>query len=142
MRLRLPKSRLDDAKSLVGKTLDIEGHSLEIGETEVFFLSSLPTLFARYVVADEDMDEEQFLQVSASTLEAAGIPCRKLLAGITHKMKFPGGALFTRSLMVADLEPDQSVRLQQIGLGEGRTRGCGLFLPQKGIRAVNETDND
>lgn len=142
MRLRLPKRRLEDAKSLVGKTLDIEGHPLEIGETEVFFLSSLPTLFARYVVADEDMDEEQFLQVSASALEAAGIPCRKLLAGITHKMKFPGGALFTRSLMVADLEPEQSVRLQQIGLGEGRTRGCGLFLPQKGIRAVNETDND
>ncbi len=142
MRLRLPKRRLEDAKSLVGKTLDIEGHSLEIGETEVFFLSSLPTLFARYVVANEDMDEEQFLQVSASALEAAGIPCRKLLAGITHKMKFPGGSLFTRSLMVADLEPDQSVRLQQIGLGEGRTRGCGLFLPQKGIRAVNETDND
>ena len=142
MRLRLPQHRLDDARSLVGTALDIAGHTLEIGETEIFLLSSLPTLFARYVVADEDMDEEQFLQASARTLEAAGIPCRKMLGGITHSMKFPGGAVFTRSLMVADLEPEQSVRLQQIGLGEGRARGCGLFLPHMGIKPVNGTEGE
>jgi len=55
-------------------------------------------------------------------------------------MVFPDGSIFTRSLMVADLEPEQSVRLQQIGLGEGRTIGCGLFIPHKGIKAVKETD--
>jgi len=42
--------------------------------------------------------------------------------------------------MVADLEPEQSVRLQQIGIGPGRTIGCGLFIPHKGIAAVKETD--
>jgi hypothetical protein len=55
-------------------------------------------------------------------------------------MTFPDGEIFTRSLMVADLEPEQSVRLQQIGLGAGRTFGCGLFIPHKGIKAVKEND--
>jgi hypothetical protein len=55
-------------------------------------------------------------------------------------MTFPHGSIFTRSLMVADLEPEQSVHLQQVGLGEGRTIGCGLFIPHKGIKAVKETD--
>jgi CRISPR-associated protein Cas6 len=142
MRLRLPRHRLEEAKSLVGATLDIEGHPLEIGKTEVFMLSSLPTLFARYVITDEGRDEEAFLEAAAGKLEALDIPCRKMLAGITHKLNFPDGAVFTRSLMVAELEPEQSVRLQQQGLGEGRDFGCGLFVPHKGIKPVKDTDGE
>ena len=65
-----------------------------------------------------------------------------MLGGITHKMNFPAGPVFTRSLMVAELQPEQSVRLQQLGLGDGRTIGCGLFLPHKGIAAVKESDGE
>ncbi len=138
MRLRLPRHRLDDARTLIGKKLDIAGHPLEIGESEVFLLSSLSTLFARYIVASEAQDETQFLEEAARSLKSMGISSRKLLGGITHSLGFPEGAVFTRSLMVAELEPEQSVRLQQTGLGEGRTFGCGIFLPHKGIKAVKE----
>ena len=140
MRLRVPRHRLDDARELSGKKLDVSGHPLEVGESEVFLLSSLSTLFSRYVIAREEDDEERFLEAAAEELQAIDIPCRKLLGGITHRMAFPDGEVFTRSLMVADLEPEQSVRLQQIGLGKGRTIGCGLFIPHKGIKAVKETD--
>ena len=141
MRLRVPRERLQDAQALSGQSLDIEGHPLEVGKSEVSLLSSLPTLFSRYVITREELDETQFLQDVAGQLEALDIPCRKMLGGITHTMKFPDGALFTRSLMVADLEPEQSVRLQQVGLGEGRTMGCGLFLPHKGINPVKESED-
>jgi len=140
MRLRLPRHRLDDARALTGKKLDVSGHPLEVGNSEVFLLSSLSTLFARYVITDESKDETRFLEEAAEQLRAIDIPCRKMLGGITHRMAFPDGSIFTRSLMVADLEPEQSVRLQQIGLGEGRAIGCGLFIPHKGIKAVKETD--
>lgn len=142
MRLRVPKNRLQDAQALSGQTLDIEGHPLEIGKSEVFMLSSLPTLFSRYVITRAELDEMQFLEDVARELKSMDIPCRKILGGITHTMNFPDGQLFTRSLMVADLEPEQSVRLQQIGLGEGRTVGCGLFLPHKGIKPVKEPDGE
>ena len=69
------------------------------------------------------------------------VSCRKMLGGISHTLAFPDAPVVTRSLMVADLEPEQSVHLQQVGLGEGRTFGCGLFLPHKGIKAVKE-END
>ena len=141
MRLRVPRERLQDAQALSGQSLDIEGHPLEIGKSEVYLLSSLPTLFSRYVITREELDETQFLQEVAGQLEALDIPCRKMLGGITHTMRFPDGALFTRSLMVADLEPEQSVRLQQVGLGEGRVIGCGLFLPHKGINPVKEPED-
>ena len=142
MRLRLPKNRLQEAQALSGQTLDIQGHPLEIGKSDVFLLSSLPTLFSRYVITSEELDETGFLEEVAEQLMALDIPCRKMLGGITHTMNFSDGPVFTRSLMVADLGPEQSVRLQQVGLGEGRTRGCGLFVPHKGIKAVNETEGE
>ena len=142
LRLRIPKSRLQDAQALRGHTLDIEGHSLEIGKSDVFLLSSQSTLFSRYVITREDLDETQFLEETSAQLKALDIPCRKMLGGITHRMNFPAGPVFTRSLMVADLEPEQSVHLQQVGLGEGRTHGCGLFLPHKGIKPVKEPDGE
>lgn len=142
MRLRIPKHRLQDTRALTGRTLDIDGHPLEVGEAEQHLLSSLPTLFSRYVQTRMELDEAAFLDEAAGRLQALDIPCRKLLAGITHTLKFPDGPVFTRSLMVADLEPEQSVRLQQIGLGEGRTIGCGLFLPHKGITPVKKAEGE
>ena len=142
MRLRIPRDRLQEAQALTGQALDIEGHALEVGKSDVFLLSSLPTLFSRYVITQEQLDEERFLEEVAGQLQALDIPCRKMLAGITHTLHFSDGPVFTRSLMVADLGPEQSVRLQQVGLGEGRTRGCGLFLPHKGIKPVNDTEGE
>ena len=39
--------------------------------------------------------------------------------------------------MLADLLPEDSVKLQEVGLGPARKLGCGLFMPQKDIKAVN-----
>jgi CRISPR-associated protein Cas6 len=142
MRLRIPRKRLQDAQALTGQTLDIEGHPLAVGKADVLMLSSLPTLFSRYVMTREGRDETQFLEEAAEQLKALDIPCRKMLGGIAHTLRFPDGPVFTRSLMVAELKPEQSVRLQQFGLGEGRTIGCGLFLPHKGIAPVKEAEGE
>jgi CRISPR/Cas system CSM-associated protein Csm4 (group 5 of RAMP superfamily) len=40
--------------------------------------------------------------------------------------------------MLASLTPDESLRLQQHGLGPHRTMGCGIFIPHKGIDAVKK----
>ena len=142
MRLRVPRNRLDEARTLCGKELDVAGHPLEIGASEVFLLSSLSTLFARYVISEAGKEEAEFLEDAAAQLRNIDVACRKLLGGITHTMQFPDGPVFTRSLMVADLEPEQAVRLQQIGLGEGRSIGCGLFIPHRGIKPVKVQDGE
>ena len=142
MRLRVPSNRLEEARSLSGRRLDIGGHALEVGKSDVHLLSSLPTLFARYVITEKDTAEEEFLARVMAALQDMGINCRKMLCGITHTLSFPDGPVYTRSLMVADLEPEQSVQLQQSGLGEGREFGCGLFIPHKGIKPVKEPDGE
>ena len=138
LRLRLPHHRLDDARELSGQTLHIAGHALQLGDSEVHLLNPLPTLFSRYVITREAVDEEEFLQTALVQLKRLDIDCRKLLCGTTHTFDFPDGRVFTRSLMVADLDPEHSVKLQQAGLGEGRKIGCGLFIPHKGIKPVKQ----
>jgi hypothetical protein len=39
--------------------------------------------------------------------------------------------------MIADLTSQDSITLQEQGLGEGRKIGCGLFVPHKDIKAVD-----
>lgn len=136
MALRLPKGRLEDARSLSGATLDISGFPLTVGETSIRPLSALTTVFARYVAGDE-ADEAAFLDSCYRQLRGMGITVRKLLSGRGHDLRTPEGPIHTRSLMLADLEIEDSVRLQQRGLGPHRTLGCGLFLAHKSVRAVN-----
>jgi CRISPR-associated protein Cas6 len=140
--LRLPQERLDEARRLTGCTLDVAGQPLQVGEATVRPLHPFPTLFARHVVAAEEGSEEQFLDGVARWLREGGFPIRRLLCGRSHVIRMPDHPLFTRSLMVADLDPSQSVRLQQHGLGPKRHLGCGLFIPHKGIKPVAKADTE
>jgi CRISPR-associated protein Cas6 len=145
MTLRVPKHRIDDAHCLTGQTLDIDGHALEVGKAKVKLFSTLPTQFARYVVIPEGIghqDEHAFMAYTAEQLQELGIKVRKLLCGRAHAIHRPQGDLQTRSLMLADLEVEEAVRLQQQGIGRHKTIGCGLFMPHKGIRAVHEMTAD
>ncbi|MGW8310100.1 MAG: type I-MYXAN CRISPR-associated protein Cas6/Cmx6 [Thiogranum sp.] len=140
MTLRLPKGRLDDARKLTGQTLDIDGHSLQVGESSIKPLSTLPTQFARYVVVPEGIehdDEAAFMAQAVERLKDLDIRVRKLLCGRAHAIRHPEGGLYTRSIMLADLEVEEAVAVQRHGIGPHRKMGCGLFIPHKGIKAVH-----
>lgn len=138
MTLRLPQHRLDDARELEGTTLDIEGFELVLSDSSIKKLSALGTQFSRHVITDPDQSEEAFLYQVAEEIESLGIKVRKMLAGKSHAFRTPDGPLHTRSVMLADLEPEQAVLLQQKGIGSGRKMGCGIFIPHKGINSVDE----
>jgi CRISPR-associated protein Cas6 len=145
MTLRVPKHRVEDALGLVGETLDIDGYSLEVGKAKVKLFSTMPTQFARYVVVPEGIshdDEAAFMTYAVEELKGLGIRVRKLLCGRAHALQHPDGDLHTRSIMLADLELEEVIVLQQQGIGQHRKIGCGLFIPHKGIKAVHEMTAD
>ncbi len=130
--LRLPKHRLDDAGTLLGLTLDVAGNALRVDKLTVRPLSRITTLFSRCVVIAA-ADEAGFLKATTDQLGALGIQPKKMLCGRMTSIATPARMLQTRSLMLADLTVEQSVLLQQHGLGAERKLGCGLFLPHKAI---------
>jgi CRISPR-associated protein Cas6 len=134
--LRLPRSRLEDARRLEGQALDVAGHRLDVGESKPRELRPSETLFARYVAHAPGESEAAFVERAAQVLAGRGMAVRKLLCGQARVLRGNEGALHTRSLMVADLAPGDSIRLQESGLGAGRRLGCGLFVPHKSIAPV------
>ncbi len=132
--LRLPRHRLDTAAgALLGRTLDVAGSALHVESLAVRPLSRITTLFARSVALDGADEESAFLAIAARELEALGTRPERMLCGREVPVATPGRTWRTRSLMVAGLTREQSLRLQQAGLGAGRTLGCGLFIPHKDI---------
>ena len=141
MTIRISKDYLQDAENLVGKTIKIAGYEVELGKISIKKLSDLPTTFCRSIMIDGRMDEDDFLQWAFNELKSLDITVKKMMAGKERVVQLPnGGERVTRSLMVAELTQAESVRLQQHGLGKGRKLGCGIFLPQKDIKAVNSDD--
>ena len=132
--LRLPQQRVEAAQVLDGVTLDVAGHPLDVGTGQVHLLSPLTTLYARHVVAPDDDDESSFLATVADDLEQRGIACRRMICGRTRHFLGPQGKVLTRSLMLADLDFDESQQLQREGLGPGRHHGFGLFIPHKAVK--------
>ncbi len=142
MTLRLPKQRLQDAGELSGQTLDVDGYELTIGDSAVKMLSTQSTLFSRYVVSMDTESEDDFLGRVYQELQDMDVRINKLLCGKTHILQGHYGDIFTRSVMLAELKPEQSVTVQQQGIGEGRKLGCGLFIPHKGIAPVKAAEED
>ena len=138
---RVPREKIEDAKQISGESLDISGYSVEIGEASVKLLNPIQTLFSRYIIGPQHLDEDQFLEWMVDELKQRNIHVRKMLCGIGHTITTQDGAVETRSVMIADLDKTTSLSLQETGIGPGRHFGCGIFLPHKGIRAVGETED-
>jgi CRISPR-associated protein Cas6 len=136
--VRIPKDKLDDIRSLVGKTLDLGEYQVKIVKAlEPKLMSDMQIVFAKYVACDENASENDFLQTSFQQLQVLGIQPKKMLVGLERKIQTPDGIIHTRSLMVADLRKAESVKLQEQGIGNHRLLGCGLFVPQKSIDSVD-----
>ncbi len=141
--IRAPRTRVDDLlRQLPGVRFELAGHPLTVGAGKVKPLSKDATLFSRHVVTGEEsagtQDEQGFLETTERALAEMGIQLRKALCGKTTALATPTGAIQTRSLMIANLTTDESIRLQQTGLGAHRLMGCGIFIPHKGIDSVKK----
>ncbi len=143
--IRTPRELAEPLQqALDGATLEIGEDRLTIGKARRKLLSRQGTIFARHVVleAGEAQDENQFMLRIAGILEQRGIRIKKALCGVIQEIQTPEAPLLTRSIMLADLSTEDSVRLQQQGIGEHQLIGCGIFIPHKGIDAVKSVEDE
>lgn len=139
--LRIPADKYIETQTLVGKLIDIDGHSLEIGKYKKRSLSNSGVIFSRYMPIDENQTEDEFLSIIAAEIkEKTNTSIKKMLCGKRHTFKTPKGIKHTIHLMIADLDDETSIKIQQNGLGSNRELGCGLFLPHKSIKTLKPTE--
>ena len=136
LRLRLAKSRFEDAMALAGQTIDIGNCSIKINKPTLRMLSTQTTLLTRSLVSENTQSEHEFLHEATKMLNAKGIRSQRMMGGRRHAIKTPDKTLYARSLMIVNLAFDESIQLQRSGLGSEQKLGCGIFLPHKSIDAV------
>jgi CRISPR-associated protein Cas6 len=132
--LRLPISRLADARSLVGKTMDLGCGPIHIGDAKEKPLMPFGDLYSTFVDLGTK-DEAEFLERARAELAAMGIQAG-LIPGKQRKMQASQGDIVGYSLMLHDLTLAHSITVQEHGMGGNRNLGSGIFVPHKSIKEV------
>lgn len=131
--LRLPQARLADAAVLAGARLDLDPE-LRLGTPSQRALRPLPAQYSPLVVLECD-NEAEFLAACERQLEALAIRAN-VVCGKAQACRGEVAELRGYSLMLHGLSANHALRLQQLGMGEGRKLGCGIFVPHRTAHAV------
>ena len=134
--IRVHRDDSEEVGRIMKRTLQIGHQEVTLGSSVRRKLSTIGTLYARAIWCDREQPEPDFLTEMAVLLTQMNIKVSKMICGRYGEIRTAHETIFTRALMVADLGPEESVTLQQQGLGQGRILGCGLFVPHKGIDPV------
>ena len=135
--MRINKNQIDDIKDIEGKEIKLFGNSLKIGVSKVKNFLIVKDLFCRFVISDNKISEDDFLEKIQMELRNFNVNIKKALCGKSMTINFAKKTVYTRSLMIADLSKEESLKLQEEGVGGKKLYGCGIFLPHKSIDAVN-----
>jgi CRISPR-associated protein Cas6 len=139
LKLRLPAEQIAPYIAVAGQKLDLAGHHLRVGIPRVEALIPAASLASRLVTFRHALTAESFEAsvrrelkqmpsagqvqlVSSTRSKFAGQPLRRVVR--VKEKRIVGYAL-----RVLGLTEEESIRLQEEGLGGRRRMGCGLFVP-------------
>jgi CRISPR-associated protein Cas6 len=139
LRFRLAATDIPRLLPLAGRCVTVSGHPVRLGTPHVEALRPAERLIAHVVAIKKAIAPESFLSAVRQRLDALEIAGRATIPTIRsgprtgeprrRVVRIKGKAIVGYALLVSELTPEESVRLQERGLG-GRTRiGCGFFLP-------------
>lgn len=135
MFIRVPKTRVADMQQLVGQSLDLGGHALQIGSFKTREFSPFANIYAHFVDTGSTT-EEQFVQDVMRELDSRFQLRCGFICGKQQTLQSASGPLYGHSLMLHDVPPHKSLQLQDEGMGRNRLLGCGIFIPHKSIAPV------
>lgn len=131
--LRLPQGMADIVFGLAQQRLLVNGNTLLLGSCRSRPILPYSTLHAHLVTGDAD--ELVFIAEVETALAALGVKA-KLICGQRHTLTDGERAISGYSLVLHDLTPEDSLRVQYAGLGKQRRFGCGIFVPYKVISGL------
>jgi len=145
LRIRTPTDLIAEFLPLAGKVLELDGHSLRIGVPQVLALRPAAVLGARLVTIKGFTEPAVFLEAARRQLDALGVSRQAVVeiptapAGRTHAgeplrrvLRIKDRTVVGFAVHVLHLTAEESVKLQEHGLGGRRHMGCGILVPVRG----------
>lgn len=134
-RIRVPASHIPLVYQLAGKTLHIGKHEIRVGIPTISMLQAASALKARIVTIKNGMEVDSFLNAARQQLEALGVkgelsvPMDKDGKPSRKTIKIKRFTIVGFTTLVTGLNDEDSLILQEEGIGGRRHMGCGYFLP-------------
>lgn len=139
--IRMPVELLPKAMKLAGKRIELDDCPVRVGVSRSVALIPAATLYARIVTTKNGEDVERFdaeIQRQLEAMEIHGKPLRipsRYNAGNADRnhgrrvFRVGNKTIVGYSMLVTELTAEESIRLQEKGIGGRRRVGCGVFLP-------------
>ncbi|HCV13129.1 MAG TPA: type I-MYXAN CRISPR-associated protein Cas6/Cmx6 [Candidatus Accumulibacter phosphatis] len=126
--IRLPVTLVHKFLLLAGQQLTLGTDPLRLGIPQPQALQPAPALYAHLVTTRNGQDESRFdteMAHQLAELAIRGSPQRGPRRSFTIKDR----KVVAHTLLVSELTAEESIRLQEHGLGGRRKLGCGVFVP-------------
>ena len=131
--LRLPQELANALSGLAQQQLRVAGSELRLGSCKSRPIQHYSTLHSQLVTGADD--EVAFVAEVESALAEMGVKA-KLICGQHRTLADAERTISGYSLVLHDLTPEGSLRVQYAGLGKERQFGCGVFIPYKVISSL------
>ena len=148
--IRLPADEIIKVLPLAGKTLCIKDHKITVGIPRTEALIPSVKLYSRLVVIKGAMEPESFIasvKKQLKKLNIKGVPYLVEQPNIVkenqHKtsgtkslylrrtLSIKGLEIVGFALMIEELTAEESIILQEKGIGGKRSFGCGIFISDR-----------
>lgn len=135
LKIRLPyePEKISLVLPLAGQSLTIGTHKIQLGIPQIFPLRPVEQLRSRIVTIKKFQEPEPFQEAAQRQLNALGIqgnlvlPLNESGEPSRKAIKIKTYSVVGFSLIVTDLSDEDSIKLQQVGLGGKHRMGCGIF---------------
>lgn len=131
--LRVPAERVADCERLRGHSVDLP-RPVRFGAATARDLLPFPVLYARLVITGAEAEAEFLADVQAE-LQTLDIDS-EVIVGRRGELQLGTRREIGYSLMLHGLTTEESIRMQEHGVGRHRKLGCGLFVGHKSVAAV------
>ena len=148
--VRLPAARISQILPLAGKALRIGEDNVRVGTPQTMALKPATRLYSRLVVIKGFLEPQAFLEAAQRQLEELDIKGKPSLvaqprvaeanvdkhtgtrsAFLRRTIRIHDKEVVGFALRVEELTAEESIRLQEKGLGGRRRFGCGIFIPDR-----------
>ncbi|MGB5686149.1 MAG: type I-MYXAN CRISPR-associated protein Cas6/Cmx6 [Candidatus Electrothrix sp.] len=129
--LRLPLEKVALYINLAGKTLDLVGHKVRVGVPKSQRVMPATVLYAHLVTTKSGLERKRFEKEIRRQLDEQGCHGR-VFVGKRRTFSIHGKKIVGYSLLVSELSAEESLVLQEKGVGGRGRMGCGFFYPWTG----------
>jgi CRISPR-associated protein Cas6 len=126
--MRMPQGRVARMLELADRRLQVDGQPVRLGTPEISLLYPCSSLYARCVIINGCSSAAAFLAALCWRLDEMGIAC-EVEPGRRKQFRTGRRSAVGFALTLRGLSEEDSIALQEQGLGNHRHFGCGFFVP-------------